>query len=110
MVTAFRFLRAGHRITRIATDKLKNFHVDPLGALVETKWLEFGTFVKYYQILRNLSYVGRCPGSRMFFIFPKTNKCLANCEKAIGEIASRGSTNRVSVRTGAVPATTCPAA
>jgi hypothetical protein len=64
-------------------------HYQPhLEGFVPPKWLEQEEFLNHYQILRNLSYLRRHPGSKLYFIFPKANESLAKSEQAITELGT----------------------
>lgn len=64
---------------------------------VDALWLEHSTFFKHYQILRNVSYLGRHPESGLVFIFPKANESLAESENAIKRIVSKSLAPRVAI-------------
>jgi hypothetical protein len=64
---------------------------------VDAKWLEPATFCANYQVLRNLSYLGRYPDSGVVFIFPKANEQLMKAENTIKQIVSKSFAPRVAI-------------
>jgi hypothetical protein len=77
--------------------KLEQHYRPYLTDHVESQWLEKDAFFKNYQVLRNLSYLGRHPDSRLVFIFPKANERLAASEDVIKRIASKSLAPRVTI-------------
>ena len=77
--------------------KLEQHYRPHLTDRVDARWLEQDTFFKHYQILRNLSYLGRYPGSGLVFIFPKANASLADSDEAIKKMVSKSLAPRVEI-------------
>ena len=77
--------------------KLEQHYRPHLTNHVDARWLERDTFFKHYQILRNLSYLGRYPGSGLVFIFPKANTSLADSDEAIKKMVSKSLAPRVEI-------------
>jgi hypothetical protein len=80
-------------------DKLELYYREPLQGCVEAKWFELETLAANYQILRNISYLGRPQHrkSRLFFIYPKANDSLALGLEAIKAIRSKSLSKRVTL-------------
>jgi hypothetical protein len=73
-------------------------HYEPhLRQAVDPKWLDPATFCANYQVLRNLSYLGRYPDSGVVFIFPKANEKLRQAENTIKQIVSKSLAPRVAI-------------
>ena len=77
--------------------KFERFYRPALTGIIDPKWLEYETFVANYQILRNISYLGRYPGSQLYFIFPKANESLRKDENTIRDIMAPFLTKRVTI-------------
>lgn len=78
-------------------EKLTTHYRPHLSDYVDTEWLEQKTFFKHYQILRNMSYLGRHAQSSLIFIFPKANESLAQDEQVIERMIARSLTPRVEI-------------
>lgn len=78
-------------------DKFETHYREPLSGLVDAKWLEPERFMQHYQILRNISYLGRFRESRLFLVYPEANGHLRRDEPAIREIAGTGLGDRVRI-------------
>src|SRR5207253_5246623 len=63
--------------------RIDRHYREHLHGYIDARWLENATFFKHYQILRNVSYLGRYPKSGLIFIFPKANESLRESEEAI---------------------------
>ena len=77
--------------------KLRTQYQPYLQEHVDAKWLEPSAFCKNYQVLRNLSYLGRYPDSGAVFIFPKANEKLMQAENTIKHIVSKSLAPRVEI-------------
>jgi hypothetical protein len=64
---------------------------------VDAKWLEPAKFFGNYEVMRNLSYLGRYPESGMVFIYPKANESLKDAEEEIKHIVSKTLAPRVAI-------------
>ena len=64
---------------------------------IDAKWLKPETFFANYQVLRDVSYLGRYPDSGLVFIFPKTNDSLMAAEAPIKQIVSKSLAPRVAI-------------
>jgi hypothetical protein len=78
-------------------DKLEHHYRPHLKDHVDAKWLEPAKFFGNYQVMRNLSYLGRYPDSGMAFIFPKANECLKEAEEELKHIVSKTLAPRVAI-------------
>lgn len=67
--------------------KFARYYQPLLAGFVPDKWLDPESFCNHYQILRNISYLNRHPGSKLLFIYPMANNGLAKDGKAIQELA-----------------------
>ena len=74
-------------------DKLEKHYRPHLREHIDAQWLEQKTFFRNYQILRNMSYLGRHIESRLFFIFPKANQQLAKSGETIAKIQAKSFAN-----------------
>ena len=77
--------------------KLRKFYAPNLDGHVDAKWLEPSTFCANYQVMRNLSYLGRYEDSGAVFIFPKANEPLMKAAGTIKYIASHSLAPRVAI-------------
>lgn len=77
--------------------KLQSRYRPDLEGHVDAKWLEPATFFANYQIMRNLSYLGRCEDSGVVFIFPKANEQLRKGGDVIKQIVSKSLAPRVEI-------------
>jgi hypothetical protein len=77
--------------------KLEDHYRPFLRNHVDSKWLELPAFCANYQVLRNLSYLGRYPNSGVVFIFPKANETLMQAEGAIKQIVSKSLAPQVAI-------------
>ena len=77
--------------------KLREQYEPHLRRHVDEKWLEPKTFFANYQVMRNLSYLGRYPDSGVVFIFPKANERLRESEQTIKHVASNSLAPRVAI-------------
>jgi hypothetical protein len=64
---------------------------------VDSKWLEPAAFCANYQVLRNLSYLGRYSDGGVVFIFPKANEQLMAADATIKQIVSKSLAPRVAI-------------
>ena len=78
-------------------DKLERHYRPHLNEYVDAKWLEPATFFENYEVLRNLSYLGRHVDSGLVFIFPKANQHLTDAETAIKRMVSKRLAPRVAI-------------
>jgi hypothetical protein len=78
-------------------DKLEKHYRPLLQEYIEASWLEEKTFFRNYQVLRNMSYLGRHRESRLFFIFPKASESLAKSGETIAKIQAKSFGERVRV-------------
>ncbi len=78
-------------------EKLERHYRPYLTDRVDELWLESETFFRHYEILRNVSYLGRYRESGLVFVYPKANKGLAECENAIKRIVSKSLAPRVAI-------------
>jgi hypothetical protein len=77
--------------------KLERHYRPDLHDHVDAKWLEPQAFFGNHRVMRNLSYLGRHPGSGAVFIFPRVNACLKDEEQAIKQIVSKSLAPRVAI-------------
>ncbi len=75
------------------TGKRERYHRDSLQHLVDPKWLEFDVFTKNYQLLRNISYLGKSHNAQLFVIFPKENERLRRGKGSYVKSLSQSSAN-----------------
>ena len=81
----------GHRA------KLESHYRPHLSEHIDAKWLQPETFFANYQVLRDVSYLGRHADSGLVFIFPKANEQLMAAEGAIKQIVSKSLAPRVAI-------------
>lgn len=79
------------------TNKREKYHRESLTHLVDEEWLEFDAFTKNYQLLRNISYLGRNAQAQLFVIFPKANKSLLRGEMILRKIIALKLSERVTI-------------
>jgi hypothetical protein len=77
--------------------KLEQDYKPHLAGLVDSKWLQPDNFFANYEVLRNLSYLGRYPDSGVVFIFPKANEALMKADGVIKQIVSKSLAPRVAI-------------
>ena len=64
---------------------------------VDAKWLEPAAFCTQYEILSNVSYLGRDADSGLVFILPKANERLTESDETIKRIVSKSLAPRVAI-------------
>jgi hypothetical protein len=77
--------------------KAERHYLPHLHGLVDTRWLEPAAFFANYEVLSNLSYLGRHPDSGLVFIFPKANERLMTADETIKKIVSKRLAPRVAI-------------
>jgi hypothetical protein len=87
---------AGGADDELNRDKVERYRAH-LADNVDAQWLEPATFLKHFEILRNLSYLGRYARAGMVFIFPHENESLFDDDAAIKRMASRVLAPRVEI-------------
>jgi hypothetical protein len=87
----------GRRYAEKYATKLEKHYRVPLQDIVRPKWLKLETLCRHYEILRNISYLGRHPSSRLYFIYPEANTALESDVAAIKEICSYRLVDRVTL-------------
>lgn len=64
---------------------------------IDAKWLKPETFFANYEVLREISYLGRYPDSGIAFIFPRSNESLMAAQMTIKQIVSKSLAPRVAI-------------